>query len=170
MAEMKRSRLAASWLAHPGTGLAARLILGAIFLYASIDKIAHPDRFALAVYNYQLLPEAAVNLLALWLPWLELVSGVLLIVGIWIRGSLAVLTGLILVFLGALGFNLARGLDISCGCFSTEAVHPLTILTLLRDSLFLLLALYLFWLHQVRGAEQGFSIARLWRRRQAQSP
>jgi hypothetical protein len=153
------------WLTHPRTALAARMILGSIFVYASLDKIGHPDRFALSVYNYQVLPEAAVNIVAVWLPWLELLSGGLLLLGLWVRGSILVLTGLLLVFLGALGFDLARGLDIHCGCFSTQSGHPLTVFTLVRDSLFLVLALYLFWLDQFHGVEQGFSLARVFRRR-----
>lgn len=55
---------------------AARLFMGGVFLYASFDKILHPAAFAEAVYNYQILPDAAVNLAALTLPWLlEAVEG-----------------------------------------------------------------------------------------------
>jgi len=51
--------------------LAARLVMAGIFLYASIDKIAHPAAFAKDIYNYQILPDALINLTALLLPWLE---------------------------------------------------------------------------------------------------
>jgi uncharacterized membrane protein YphA (DoxX/SURF4 family) len=154
----------ASWLTHPNTALVARAILGGIFIYASLDKLRHPDLFAEAVYNYQLLPDVAINLLAIWLPWLELLSGVLLILGLWVRGSILVLSGLLLVFLGALGINLARGLDIHCGCFSAQSSHTMTVLDLFRDALFLLLAFYLFWIYQIRGIEDKFSLARVFRR------
>ena len=59
--------------------LAARLILGGVFVFASIDKILHPAAFAEAVYNYQILPDNLINLTAIVLPWLELVLGSLLI-------------------------------------------------------------------------------------------
>lgn len=148
-------------LTHPTVGLAVRLLLGCIFVAASIDKVIHPEAFARAVYNYRLLPDVAVNVAALWLPWLELMGGVLLVVGVWLRGSILVLTGLLVVFLGALGFNLGRGLDVACGCFSTRSNDPVTVLTLLRDSLFLLVALYLLWLYQFRGVESRYSLRRL---------
>jgi len=152
-------------LTHPTLALAAQVVLGSVFIVASLDKIIHPELFARTVYNYQLLPEVAVNVVALWIPWLELVGGVFLLLGFWVRGSVILLTGLLLVFLGALGFNLTRGLDVACGCFSTSSKDLVTALTLLRDSLFLVVALYLFWFHHVRGMESRFSPAGLFHSR-----
>jgi len=154
----------ASWLTHPITAFVLRIVLGCVFIYASLDKIRHPDLFAEAVYNYQLLPEVGVNLVAICLPWLELLSGSLLVLGLWVQGSILILSGLMMVFIGALGINLARGLDVHCGCFITQSTDPISILTLFRDSLFLLLAYYLFWLYQIRGVEGRFSLARVFRR------
>jgi len=150
---MGEDREKGRWLTHPMAGLMARLVLGGVFIYASLDKIRHPELFAEAVYNYQLSPEVAVNLVALWLPWLELLSGGLLVLGVWVRGSLA-----------ALGINLARGLDIHCGCFTTQGSGPMTILTLFRDALFLLLALFLFWLYEIKSVPVTFSLSRIFRR------
>ena len=146
-------------------GLVARFVLGCVFIYASLDKIRHPELFAEAVYNYQLSPEVAVNLVALWLPWVELLSGGLLVLGVWVRGSSLILSGLMVVFLASLGINLARGLDIHCGCFTTQGSDPLTIFTLLRDSLFLLLALFLFWLYHIKSVPVTFSLSRIFRRK-----
>jgi len=154
----------ASWLTHPITALVLRIVLGCVFIYASLDKIRHPDLFAEAVYNYQLLPEVAVNLVAICLPWLELLSGSLLVLGLWMQGSILILSGLMVVFIGALGINLARGLDVHCGCFITQSTDPITLLTLFRDSLFLLLTFYLFWLYQIRGVGGRFSLERVFRR------
>ena len=150
-------------LTHPTLALAARVVLGSVFIVASLDKIIHPELFARTVYNYQLLPEVAVNVVTLWIPWLELVGGAFLLLGFWVRGSVILLTGLLLVFLGALGFNLARGLDVACGCLSTSSKDPVTALTLLRDSLFLVVALYLVWFHQVQGMGARVSPGRLFR-------
>lgn len=55
-----------------------RLLLGAVFLLASFDKILHPQAFAQTVYNYQILTDGFVNLAAIMLPWLELLLGVCL--------------------------------------------------------------------------------------------
>jgi uncharacterized membrane protein YphA (DoxX/SURF4 family) len=121
-----------------------RLCLGAMFLYASYDKILHPLAFAEAVYNYQILPEVAVNLTALTLPWLELHLGVCLVSGFWLPGATAISTGLLTVFIGALVFNQVRGLDIHCGCFSTERTGgPADLWTAARDISFLAMSVYL---------------------------
>ncbi len=120
-----------------------RLFLGAVFLYASYDKILKPAAFAEAVYNYQILPDAAVNLAALALPWLELLLGICLIAGTWLPGATLVSTGLMTVFIAALLYNQARGLDIHCGCFSTEITEgPAGIRTVLRDLAFLAVSVY----------------------------
>jgi uncharacterized membrane protein YphA (DoxX/SURF4 family) len=108
--------------------------MGAVFLYASYDKLLHPRAFAEAIYNYQILPDAAVNLAALILPWLELLLGACLVAGVWLPGATVAGTGLLTIFMAALIFNLARGLDIHCGCFSTEPTdEPAGLWTVARD-------------------------------------
>ena len=121
-----------------------RLALGVVFLYASYDKILHPQAFAQAVYNYQILPDDIINLTALVLPWLELLLGLCLVSGYWLSGATVTSTGLIAVFIGALVFNQIRGLDIHCGCFSTEITEgPADLWTVARDLLFLAVSAYL---------------------------
>jgi uncharacterized membrane protein YphA (DoxX/SURF4 family) len=126
--------------------LAARLILAGVFIYASVDKIAHPAAFAKDVYNYQILPDTFINLTALVLPWLELFLGLCLLAGIWLPGAVLAVNGLLVVFLAALVFNLARGLDINCGCFSTGSEAPAMSTTyyLIRDAVFLVIGAFLF--------------------------
>ena len=124
--------------------LICRVILGAVFIYASVDKIAHPAAFAELIYNYQILPDAAVNLVALTLPWLEALLGLCLIAGPWLPGTTVVGTGLLAVFIGGLVFNQMRGLDIHCGCFSTETTDgPAGLGTVVRDVGFLAVSVYL---------------------------
>ena len=127
--------------------LAARLILSGIFIYASLDKISHPAAFAKDVYNYQILPDALINLTALVLPWLELFLGLCLLAGIWLPGAVLTVNGLMVVFLAALVFNLARGLDINCGCFSTGSEAPAMSAGwyLLRDAGFLAVGIFLYY-------------------------
>jgi len=126
--------------------IVSRLILGGIFVYASIDKIAHPDQFAEIVYNYKLMPGMAVNVMAIVLPWVELLAGLFLILGIWVKDSAAILGALLVVFIGAIGINLARGLDFDCGCFSTAGGHKnSSIMLLLRDAILLLPVVHLMW-------------------------
>ncbi len=130
--------------------LAARLILGGVFVFASIDKILHPAAFAEAVYNYQILPDSLINLAAIVLPWLELVLGSLLISGVWMPGSVLVCNLLLLIFIGILIYNTSRGLDIHCGCFSAEpSEDPQSIWTIARDALFLVPAVYLLFANRI---------------------
>jgi len=123
----------------------ARIVLGIVFVYASYDKILHPAAFAKIIYNYQILPDALVNLSAIFLPWLELTIGSLLIIGVWLPGSVFIGNILLLIFFCALMYNKARGLDISCGCFSTGESEALgSNLYLLRDFSLIVIAVYLF--------------------------
>jgi len=100
---------------------ACRLILGGVFIYASIDKIIHPGAFADILYNYNLIPGWMIHPLAVWLPWLELVSGIMMITGIFLRGATVILSGLLMVFIVALSINALRGYNIDCGCFATSS-------------------------------------------------
>ncbi len=121
-----------------------RIFLGVVFVYASYDKILHPQAFALAVYNYQIVPDPFINMTALLLPWLELLLGLCLLAGVWLPGVTVIGSGLMIVFIGALVFNQMRGLDIHCGCFSTEVTEgPAGVGTVLRDVGFLAVSLYL---------------------------
>jgi uncharacterized membrane protein YphA (DoxX/SURF4 family) len=130
-----------------------RLVMAGVFIYASIDKIIHPDLFAEAVYNYQVLPGYLVNLTALILPWLELTLGTCLLINRWMAGASALAAMLMALFVGLTLFNLARGLDISCGCFSASPDDdPITMLTLARDICFLIFSLGLAGLVYVRKA------------------
>jgi len=131
-------------IAHPYTALIGRMLLGAIFIYASLSKILNPDQFAQAVMHYRIVPLVSVNLFAIVLPWLELVSGILLLLGLFSGGSIVMITLLMALFLGAIGSVLLRGLDISCGCFSTDGVYKITLLYFIRDLLLFAVALQVF--------------------------
>jgi uncharacterized membrane protein YphA (DoxX/SURF4 family) len=128
---------------------AFRLVIGIIFLYAGIMKIADPSGFAQALYNYRLLPGWAINPLAITLPWVECVAGASLLLGIWTLGGGLVASVLFAVFAAALGINLIRGLDISCGCFSTAStVSPITWFHLAGDLVLLGMGLSIVLLDQ----------------------
>ena len=125
--------------------ISARIVLGAVFMYASFDKLANPEAFADIIDNYHLLPYQLVNALAIFLPWLEFITGLLLVTGKWIKGSLLLYTTMLVVFIIALSQALIRGLDISCGCFS---VHPSSTsevwLRILEDLVLLAVSIFLF--------------------------
>jgi uncharacterized membrane protein YphA (DoxX/SURF4 family) len=106
---------------HRWLTLALRYVLGFIFVYAAIEKIAVPEEFAKTILNYRILPLAAVNMFAVVLPWVELLAGLGLIAGISVRSNAAIILGMLIVFSIAIAIALVRGLDISCGCFGTAS-------------------------------------------------
>ncbi|HNQ86866.1 MAG TPA: MauE/DoxX family redox-associated membrane protein [Deltaproteobacteria bacterium] len=119
-----------------------RMALGIMFTYAGLTKIIAPAGFALAVYNYHILPAPLVNITAIVLPWVEVIAGTCLVLGLWIPGGALIVSGLLFVFAIALGFNLARGLDVACGCFSSSpTAEKITWWYLLRDGSLLVAAL-----------------------------
>jgi putative oxidoreductase len=131
------------WRGHAFFALPVRLYLGYVFISACLHKIADPGGFAVDVATYQLLPLATINLLAIVLPWVELAAGVLVIAGFRARAAALLIAGMMLVFMVALGWALAKGLDISCGCFASSGhADPISYRTMLRDAAWLLLALY----------------------------
>jgi uncharacterized membrane protein YphA (DoxX/SURF4 family) len=106
---------------HPWLTVRVQIALGAIFVVAALPKIADPPSFAHMIYNYRLVPGLAVNALALVMPWVELLAGLALILGVWPREA-AMLAGLLLlVFIVAIGINLARGHAVDCGCFDVRS-------------------------------------------------
>lgn len=99
-----------------------RLIIGGLFVYASLNKLFNQEAFAKAIYNYKLLPGEVVNILAIVLPYIEFFSAVFLILGIYKKGSSFLIGAMLIIFIIALTRAYVLGLDISCGCFSLETV------------------------------------------------
>ena len=135
---------------HPYTNLFCRIVLGGIFIYASWDKILNPQEFARLVDNYLILPQESVNLFAIILPWLELVCGILLVLGLVTGGTSLVIISLLTAFVVALSSVLIRGIDTNCGCFSNNGTHRINMLFLLRDMILFMMALQVFFYHRNR--------------------
>jgi len=125
--------------------LALRIGIGLVFLYASVDKVVHPDQFAEIMQDYEILPKTVVNGAALWLAWLEVVLGICLILGAWLRAATLMATGLTVLFLGGLSIALSRGVGLHCGCFSTDpgGRDVRTWISLWQEGLLLLACLWL---------------------------
>lgn len=123
--------------------LLGRIFIGAVFMYAGALKAGDPAAFSAAIANYQILPAWAVNPTAIILPWVEIFIGITLIIGFWIEGGSLLAAALFAVFTCALAFNLARGLDISCGCFSSSP-KKINWLYFYRDLGLFLLSVFVF--------------------------
>ena len=127
-----------------GTAL-VRLGLGALFVYAAVSKIADPSAFATAIGHYRMLNYFGVAIMAACLPWLELLCGLALISNRWVAGASLLIAGMNIVFIIAIASALARGLDISCGCFSTSGEGSrVGAARLIEDLLFLAVSAFLY--------------------------
>ena len=98
-----------------------RFILGVIFIYASYSKILDPVAFSNNIHNYHFTPTFVENLLALIIPWIELIVGVFLIIGVFLEGTISITIGMLIFFIFILSQAVFRGIDVHCGCFKTEA-------------------------------------------------
>lgn len=134
--------LASEWLT-----VRVQFVLAAFFVVAGLAKIADPPGFAHEIHNYGLVPGAFVNAMALVLPWLEVITGVALFLGMARRTAARILGILLIVFIVALSINLARGKPVDCGCFGVSTVQKTDAerlkdmkLVILRDVGLLLLA------------------------------
>jgi len=98
-----------------------RIVLGCIFTVSGLAKIADPVRFLLTLREFQLLPRAAESFLAVYLPWLELVLGLCVVLGLLHRTAALMIAGLNGFFIVAIGSVMARGIEVDCGCFGLLA-------------------------------------------------
>ena len=103
-----------------------RIILGIIFIYASYDKILDPAGFSKNIHNFHVTPIAIENIIALVLPWLELIIGIFLIFGLFLDGTINITIALLILFIIVLSQAVFRGIDVHCGCFKTEADAGIT--------------------------------------------
>jgi putative oxidoreductase len=131
---------------HRWVELVARLVLGSIFIYASYHKILAPDEFAKIVYGYDLFPSETINLIAIIIPFIELISGIALIIGIYTRSAAIIIIGMLAAFVIAISINIIRGHEFDCGCFSSDTSQAVNSAwqTLGRDMIFMMAGIYIF--------------------------
>ncbi|MEN9687261.1 MAG: hypothetical protein RL381_273 [Actinomycetota bacterium] len=133
----------------PWFGLLARLVLGGVLFAAGLLKYQHLDKSQMAVRAYELLPISLANFIGIILPFIEIATGILLIIGAAVRISAVVGGVLMIAFIIGISQAWARGLSIDCGCFGGGGqVEPGTanyLPELLRDAGLAFLAIYLFF-------------------------
>ena len=131
------------------------LIIGGIFIYAGVIKALDPIAFANDIDNYKILPWPLAVRLAFYLPWLEMLCGLALILRFFCRGGLFILTGLTFVFIAASVIAKVRGLDITCGCFG-HASKNWSFSGHLALDIAILIALIALWI-----SNRGFAMGKL---------
>jgi uncharacterized membrane protein YphA (DoxX/SURF4 family) len=137
-------------------GLVARLVVGCVWIYAGAAKLLDPAQSVAAVRAYQILPGNTAQPVGQLLPVLEVVVGVMLVLGLLTRGA-AVLSGLLFVaFIVGIASVWARGMNIDCGCFGgggydpdASSKYPWEIA---RDVILLLASVFLVWSSSTRLA------------------
>ena len=145
--------VAAPWYRSPRVldvvGLLARLFLGAVLVWAGLAKVGKPFTSERAVQAYELMPDVVAGWVGLALPFVEIVLGVLLVLGLFTRVVAAVATLLMVAFVLGIAQAWARGLTIDCGCFggggrigADETRYPQEIA---RDASFALAGAWLWW-------------------------
>lgn len=132
-----------SFLSNAYVVLFSRIVLGTVFIIASLDKIIAPDAFAANILAYKILPYAMVNMFALLLPWIELLCGVFLLAGVLVRPSSFIISSLLVVFVIAIVAALAQDLKIDCGCFGKDHATPIGWDRVLEDIGLLFLGIHL---------------------------
>jgi putative oxidoreductase len=120
--------------------LVLRLVIGFVFIYASIWKIASPEEFARSIENYRVMPLFSINIIALFMPWLELIIGLFIIFGIMIRATSMILIINMFAFCLLILSAIIRNLDTDCGCFSSAGSNPVGWLKFFEDLGLMLIA------------------------------
>ncbi|MDD3732597.1 MAG: DoxX family membrane protein [candidate division Zixibacteria bacterium] len=134
----------------------SRLVVGIVFIYASFYKVIDPGSFARSIWFYHLVPGNLINLIALILPWLELLCGLALVFGIHYRGAVIWANVLTIVFIIALYTTIYRGLSVDCGCFKASGAASYKAWRSIIFDLFLLV----FTLHLYFSRSQRWRLAR----------
>lgn len=134
-----------SVMGHAAVHNAARIAIGLIFLAAALGKIVDLPAFALQIHNYRIAPVWSENLIAMVLPWVEMLAGLALVLGIRPRAGAVVATTLLLVFTAAVALAWARGLDFECGCFGKASAGRIGLRKLVENLGMLALAAVAAW-------------------------
>ena len=96
-----------------------RIVLGVFFIYVGYAKLDHADKVAQNLLMLDLLPWSTINCFAVWMICFEMVIGILLITGVWLRACSTLVMGFCVVCLGLIWYAIASGLTLHCGCFVT---------------------------------------------------
>ena len=125
--------------------LLVRVFLGGYFLFAAVPKIAEPYAFSVSIVHYAMMPDWSINAFALVVPWLELLVGVCLVVGFRVRSAAVICAILLAVFIAAVGWAMAHGLQIDCGCFGEANKEEVGWGKILKNLGMMVMCAYLVW-------------------------
>lgn len=149
-----------------------RVLLGGLFVFAAYSKMKPPDPdnpmdnpillYSMSVEAFQVLPHQLIEAGTFTIPWVELLAGVMLILGVWTRPASLVLAGLVGTFMWVIKDALASGnVDLNCGCFGGSALlcpeTGLTMCHFYQDGAMLGIAVVLLLLGSGRFGLEGLT-------------
>jgi putative oxidoreductase len=129
--------------------LIVRLLIGALFVYSAVPHVLNTMGLASSIYNYRLFSSPIIGLSAAFIPWISLLAGLALIVGVKVRAASLIVSVLLVIFISLAVISIIRGLDIDCGCFSGIARYT-DWLTVSEDLIMLGCALFIFFFDRAR--------------------
>jgi putative oxidoreductase len=138
------------WLRSRGVIRLCQILIGLLFAWSGLAKLGDIQSFADQVHNFRIMPVALEHLVAMTLPWIELVASLALVLGIRARPAAVLVTLLLAVFTLGVAQAMVRGLDFECGCFGTADGTTVGFKKLGQNLVMLLVG----WLASRRSAER----------------
>lgn len=134
--------------------LVLRLLIGYYFIYASMSKIPYPAQFAGLMGEYRIFPYWSIPLAAVVVPWVELICGLFLIIGLRTRAAASLIALLLIAFNVLIGANVVVGSPINCGCYDTVG-EPVSWLKISKNTLWLLFTIQVFFFDRLFLLRKG---------------
>lgn len=122
----------------------SRIYLALVFLIGGLDKINDLSGFAQSIENYRILPIYSINIFAIIIPWLEVITGFLLLIGLFIKENSAIILVLLFIFTTAVIIAIFRNLDIDCGCMGTSDGQKVGLLKIAENTLLIIFSILSF--------------------------
>ena len=144
--------------------LALRVYMAWIFLQAGLGKIPDPALFAENVADYRIIPHFAVNLVALVLPWMELICAFFLFFGLRTKATATILSGLLVMFTFFVIVNIFRGVSMNCGCFDSVG-EPIGWTKVIQNTIWLLMTIQVFFFDKIHFFRMSGLLLKIRRRR-----
>ena len=144
-------------LTHPALSLILRIYLAGVFIYASLHKINFPAEFADNIAGYLIVPYWLISPLAVFMPWLELVSGLFLLAGVRVRAASVIIGAMLVMFTLAVTVAMIQDTPIGCGCFQSVG-EAISWWTVLRDLVWLAMAAHVYFYDRLVHLDRLFML------------